>query len=204
MGRLLSLSDFIHRKIPQPVITLHGRVPWEISIKTCDQVLLGWSCYLMETFCITVRLCSFSAAVKPVAVECNPPVLSTVAVDEPHHRYYPYFIRLHRCEGSYGYESPNIKKCVVTESREVTFSVYDTTNRLSTQIRLQNHTKCGPECKASPLDCDLKVQEWNDESCQCKCLYPRSPPPDDVVKPKKGFGWVILPQKSQWRERSIC
>lgn len=48
VGRLLSLSDFIHRKIPQPVITLHGRVPWEISIKTCDQVLLGWSCYLME------------------------------------------------------------------------------------------------------------------------------------------------------------
>lgn len=158
----------------------------------------------IKTFCISIRLCSFSAAVKPVAVECNPPVLSTVAVDKPHHRYYPYFIRLHRCEGSYGFESPNIKKCVVTESREVTFSVYDTTNRLSTQIRLQNHTKCGPECKASPLDCDFKVQEWNDESCQCKCLYPRSPPPDDVVKPKKGFGWVILPQKSQWRERSIC
>lgn len=146
----------------------------------------------------------FTAAIKPVVVNCNAPVLSTVAVDETHHKFYPYFVRLYRCEGSYNYESPNIKKCVATERREVRFSVQDMKNGQRKEIILENHTRCGPECKASPDECNLDVQEWNEQSCQCKCMYPHSPPPENVMKRRKGLRWNSRLCQYDCNKRGFC
>lgn len=137
---------------------------------------------------ILSRILNVSGAVDVKRVMCETPVLSTVAVDEPYHRFFPYFVRLHRCQGSCGHKSPNIKRCVATEYKNIKITVHDSTNGWQQkEITVQNHTSCGHQCKASASDCDLQVQEWNEQSCECKCLYSHSPPPKEVIKPRKGF-----------------
>lgn len=90
---------------------------------------MGWG-RKIKIFCIIVWLCLFLVVVKFVVVECNLLVFLIVVVDELYYRYYLYFLWFYWCEGLYGYESFNIKKCVVIESREVIFLVYDIINRL--------------------------------------------------------------------------
>ena len=131
---------------------------------------------------------NISAAVEVPSVLCKEPVLTTVAVDEPAHRFYPYFIQLHQCQGSWNHESPNIKQCVATGYKEIKLTVrFTTSDWKSTEITVRNHTSCGPQCKASDDDCDFRVQWWNDQSCTCECLYKASPPPENVIRRKEGF-----------------
>jgi len=124
-------------------------------------------------------------------VECSKPVLTTVAIDEPRHRFYPYYIQLYQCQGSWEYESPNIKQCVATHSDPVKVTVYNTMrNWEKTEVTVHNHTRCAGKCKANDSQCDSRVQRWNDQSCRCKCLFQWSPPPNNIIKRKEGFRWV--------------
>ena len=50
---------------------------------------------------------------------------------------------------------------------------------------MQNHTSCTHKCVASPLDCDLAVQDWDENECACKCRYLEGPPKELACK--KGF-----------------
>ncbi|KAJ7374007.1 hypothetical protein OS493_009335 [Desmophyllum pertusum] len=121
-------------------------------------------------------------------VLCHKPMPKTVAVDESRHRFYPYFVQLYQCQGSWGHESPNIKKCVATGWKEIKLTVYSTATWVETQVTVHNHTSCGPECTASAT-CDLRVQRWNEQRCKCDCLYQGSPPPNNIIKRKDGFRW---------------
>ena len=131
----------------------------------------------------------FSAASILPNVECNEPVETTVAVDAPQHRFYPYYVKLHQCQGSVHPFSPNVKKCVPIAYKEIKIRVYTVNSRSGEEIEhtVYNHTRCGPECKASPAKCDYRVQKWNEDTCECKCLFRDTPPPENVIARKSGF-----------------
>jgi len=156
-----------------------------------------------------------AADVKDVpVVKCSKPVLTTVAIDEPSHRFYPYFIQLYQCQGSSGFESPNIKQCVATSSDPVKLRVLNTKRHWeATEVTVLNHTSCAARCTANASKCESKIQRWNDQSCKCECLYQSSPPPNNVIKRKEGFRWnthrcryecdrppAVCPAKKIWSE----
>ena len=135
---------------------------------------------------ILTRSVNISAAVDVVL--CKEPLLTTVAVDAPTHRFYPYYVQLHQCQGSWNHESPNIKHCVATEFDPIKVTVYSIAQHWKrTERTMYNHTSCGPACKASSNDCDLRVQRWNEQTCKCECLYLTEPPPKSVISRKDGF-----------------
>ena len=117
-------------------------------------------------------------------VKCNEPVLATVEVDSQH-RFRPFYVRLHRCEGSWKEVNPKIKRCAATVQKEINIKVFSfERNRYEFQ-RVYNHTSCGAECTTGgPDKCDLRVERWNEETCKCDCEFDDAPPPD-VMKRKK-------------------
>ena len=120
-------------------------------------------------------------------VKCNEPVLATVEVD-PQHRFQPYYVRLHRCEGSWKGVNPKIKKCVATTQKEIEIKVFSLERKQFEVHHIYNHTSCGAECTTgSPDKCDLGVERWNEKTCECDCLFKDAPPPERVMKRKKGF-----------------
>ena len=127
----------------------------------------------------------FSAA-KLIEVQCNEPVATVVAVDPPLHRFTPYFVLLHRCLGSVDNFSPNVKVCRAIASKEITIRAH-TSSWKPVNLVLRNHTRCGSECKGSPSQCDVRVEEWNEDKCECVCLFPERAPPEHTVPRKEGF-----------------
>ena len=128
-----------------------------------------------------------SAAVYLSSIQCNKPIKATVAVDAPLHRFFPYYITLHRCQGSWQLVSPNVKECVATASSEIKIKVLSTATWKIKELTVYNHTKCGSECKTSPAECNYRVQEWNKGTCKCECLFNDSPPPENIMPGKNGF-----------------
>lgn len=154
------------------------------------------------------------AAVRLPNVECKP-IPTTVALDDPLHRFNPYYVTLHRCQGSVQTTNPNIKKCVVTVSKELTVIAYSK-EKGWIKVPMKNHTKCGSECQANPTDCHHPVQSWNQDKCKCVCLYQNSAPPEHVTQRKNGFRWnpyscryecsgspTVCPAKKEW-DRDSC
>lgn len=112
-----------------------------------------------------------------------------VPVDPKDHGYFPYFVKLHRCAGSANTVSPKVQHCVVKSYDELSIQVYSrSSNFRRTTVTMKNHTSCAHECVASPDDCDLTVQDWNDDLCACKCRYPDGPPKELACK--DGFRYV--------------
>lgn len=146
------------------------------------------------------------AAADVTVVKCSKPVLTTVAIDEPSHRFYPYYIQLYQCQGSWNFESPNIKQCVATHSEPVKLTVYNTMRNWEvTEVTVRNHTSCAAKCKSNASQCDSQVQVWNDQSCKCKCLFQSSPPPNNIIKRKEGFRWNTHRCRYECnREPAVC
>lgn len=137
--------------------------------------------------CLTLFLWAVSAiegAIYLPDVKCDKPILTTVAVDFPQHRYRPYFVRLHRCQGSVNHKSPNKVECVETAYTELKILVRSTNPFKKGERLVRNHTSCGPACKANPTECRDEVQQWNGETCSCECLYSDRDPPQ-----RDGFRW---------------
>lgn len=122
-------------------------------------------------------------------VKCNEPIAATVAVDAPRHRFIPYYVTLHRCQGSWKHFSPNTKQCVATFKIEIKIEAFSTVTNKFEDVIVYNHTSCGTECNASPSKCNFLVQKWNEETCECECLFNDSPPPEHVMPRKDGFRW---------------
>ena len=117
-------------------------------------------------------------------VKCNKPVLSTVEVDSQH-RFRPFYVRLHRCEGSWEEVNPKIKKCVATGQKDINIKVFSFERNRYEFRRVYNHTSCGAECTTGgPDKCDLRVERWNEETCKCDCEFDDAPPPY-IMKRKK-------------------
>ena len=119
--------------------------------------------------------------IKLPPVKCNEPVLATVKVD-PQHRFFPYYVRLHRCEGSWEGFSPKIKKCVATGRKEIEIKVFSVERKKSELLHMYNHTSCGAECTTDK--CKSYVEWLNEDTCECECLFDDAPPPN-IMKRKK-------------------
>ena len=117
-------------------------------------------------------------------LKCNEPVLATVEVDSQH-RVRPYYVRLHRCEGSWEEVNPKTKKCVARDIQHINIKVFSfETNRYEVRS-VDNHTRCGAECTTGgPDKCDLRVERWNEDTCKCYCEFDDAPPPH-IMKRKK-------------------
>ncbi|XP_074637186.1 uncharacterized protein LOC141895310 isoform X2 [Acropora palmata] len=144
-----------------------------------DQI--GFRCLILFLWATS----AIEGAIKLANVKCDKPLPTTVAVDFPQHRYYPYFVRLHRCQGSVNRDSPNIVECVATTYMERKVKVFSTKTRERSEVIVRNHTSCGSVCKANPKECRDGVQQWNLETCSCECLYSDRDPPQK----RDGFRW---------------
>ncbi|XP_068679713.1 uncharacterized protein [Montipora foliosa] len=122
-------------------------------------------------------------------VVCSKPIATTVPVDALQHRYFPYFVTLHRCQGSVKALNPQNVECVATVQRELKITVRSTKTWTETELRVMNHTTCGPACKTKPTECLQKVQIWNPDTCACECLYGVRSPPEHIIPRKNGFRW---------------
>lgn len=143
-----------------------------------DQI--GFPCLTLFLWAIT----AIEGAIQLANVKCDKPLPTTVAVDFPQHRYYPYFVRLHRCQGSVNLDSPNIRECVETTYMERKVEVFSTKTWKRSVVIVRNHTSCGSVCKANP-ECRDGVQLWNGKTCSCECLYSDRDPPQK----RDGFRW---------------
>ena len=122
-------------------------------------------------------------------VYCGTPHESVVALDPGNHRYFPYFVKLHRCAGSGFIDGPSTRRCVPSSYEELNIRVYPlATNFEASTMTVRNHTRCIDECINSADDCDFTVEDWNEDECACKCRYPNGPPKELACK--EGFRCV--------------
>ena len=136
---------------------------------------------------------SFSVAepIKLPPVKCNEPVLATVKVD-PQHRVRPFYVRLHRCEGSWEEVNPKTKKCVALGIQHINIKVFSfETNRYEVRS-VVNHTSCDAECTTGgPDKCDPYVERWNEDTCKCDCKFDDAPP-SNIMKQKNHSRWELI------------
>ena len=100
-----------------------------------------------------------------------------MAVDSKYHRYFPHYVILHRCGGSWPHYSPNNRKCNAVKYDEIELKVRSLSTQEYTEVSVTNHTKCAGACVATPGDCLYRWQTWNDEKCRCDCRYGKDTPP---------------------------
>ncbi len=92
-----------------------------------------------------------------------------------HPLYYPYFVSLHRCNGSCGTNSPARFKCVPSKQKAVEITVR---HGLETKVvKLSNHTECTTECVIKEGNC-VYPNTYDGKQCTCKCN--RNTPPADI------------------------
>ena len=124
-------------------------------------------------------------------VKCNEPVLATVEVD-PQHRVRPYYVRLHRCEGSWKEVNPNLKKCVALGIQHIKIKVFSFETKKNDVRSVDNHTRCGAECTTGgPDKCDPYVERWNEDTCKCDCKFDDAPP-SNIMKQKNDSRWELI------------
>lgn len=125
-------------------------------------------------------------------VYCGTPSETVVAVDSGNHGYFPYFVKLHRCLGSYSSFSPSQRRCVPSSYKVLKIQVYSLLEDYkATTITVKNHTQCTHECVNTIDNCDLSLEAWNEDQCECKCMYPNGPPKELACK--EGFRYECHP-----------
>eukprot|EP00794_Sanderia_malayensis_P014097 gene14097-15569_t len=97
--------------------------------------------------------------------------------------YYPYFVSLHRCNGSRGTTSPVRFRCVASEEENVYVPVRF--QRHEKVVVLKNHTKCQTECVIKKNECPYP-NKYDPVSCTCSCGY-INPPSDIKCGPLKSW-----------------
>jgi len=101
---------------------------------------------------------------------CKPrPTL--VAIDNPDYNFFPYFVKLHRCGGSCDNVQPSVQSCTPLQYNIVPVTVQVIGTSETKIINEKNHTRCGCECVVSPDNCNLELEDWRPDMCQCKCKY---------------------------------
>lgn len=130
---------------------------------------------MQESFALLVLLPLLGNAARVNNEFCRPrPTL--VPIDNPDFKYFPYFVKLHRCGGSCDNIQPSVQSCIPLEYNEVSVTVQVVDTSEMRTIKEKNHTHCGCECVLSPEDCDFELEDWKPDTCQCKCRYSDAPP----------------------------
>jgi len=130
---------------------------------------------MQETFALLLLLPLLSNSVQIGNEYCRPrPTL--VPIDNPNYKFFPYFVKLHRCGGSCDTIQPSVQSCIALQFTEVPVTVQVVGTKKTKTIIERNHTRCGCECVISPSDCNLELEEWRPDLCQCRCKYGDKPP----------------------------
>ncbi|KAL9980734.1 hypothetical protein ACROYT_G009370 [Oculina patagonica] len=139
---------------------------------------------MQELFAVLLLLPLLGNSVHVNNEFCSPrPTL--VAIDNPNYKFFPYFVKLHRCGGSCDNVQPSVQSCVPLQYNEVPVTVQVIGTSATKVIMEKNHTRCGCECVISPDDCNLDLEDWRPDICQCKCKYTDTPP----VPCGQGMNW---------------
>ena len=85
---------------------------------------------------------------------------------------HPYFISLHRCDGSCGFKPPSLYKCAPREESDVKFNTFDPLTYTKGTMVMKNHTSCKSVCATKESDCPKPNVFSN---CYCSC--PHDSPP---------------------------
>ena len=137
----------------------------------------------LPIFSYSVFFFSVAEPIELPPLKCNEPVLATVEVDSQH-RFRPFYVRLHRCEGSWEEVNPKTKKCVALSIQHINIKVFSFETNKYEVCSVDNHTRCGAECTTGgPDKCDLRVERWNEETCKCDCEFDDAPP-SNIMKRK--------------------
>ena len=86
--------------------------------------------------------------------------------------FYPYFVSLHRCNGSNGTLPPHQFRCVPKKTKNVQIMIHN--KEVVQFITLKNHTECEPECTIKKEDCKYP-NVYDPIRCTCECHH-ASPP----------------------------
>ncbi len=86
--------------------------------------------------------------------------------------FYPYFVSLHRCNGSWGTHSPARFRCVPSAEENILVPVQF--GREEKIVILKNHTKCKTECVVKKEDCPYP-NRYDPVSCRCICNHATAP-----------------------------
>lgn len=139
---------------------------------------------MLKTLCLILLLPLFAQSAKFDNELCKPRS-TLVAIDKPSFKFFPYFVKLDRCGGSCNDIQPSIKSCVPVKYNEVSVSVKMVSTGETKIIKERNHTHCGCQCVITLADCNLELEDWRPDLCQCKCKFGDKPP----TPCRDGFRW---------------
>ena len=119
-----------------------------------------------------------------------------IETDPGKYRYYPFVVELYRCHGSNnGSSPPQNKKCVASREpgniKKVIAQAFDQEAKQPVNLTLQNYTKCTEVCTLSQEKCTPYETFTDNNTCNCKCQYDSSNPPNASLCTKLGpdFKW---------------
>ena len=134
---------------------------------------------------------SFVVGVVLHNLECmpRPAVISTSRIEA---EYFPYFVNLHRCEGSQNKTPPLLKKCVADKEEKLTISAESITTGRRVELVVVNHTSCKAECAGNRNECKPPAH-FDEQSCKCICdLGINGPDEKRCSDPRKEYVFMHL------------
>ena len=106
-------------------------------------------------------------------VQCAPHP-DTIETDPKQHRFFPYVVKLHRCQGSWQNYSLFDRHCAPAEINTFQLRVkrFDASGNAAIGfVKVENHTKCTGVCARTPDVC-TQYQKWSKDTCRCQCKFP--------------------------------
>ena len=110
-------------------------------------------------------------------IDCYPH-LKSVKTDPDSHQYFPHFVWLHRCQGSWETLSPQFMACAPVQEAIETVNVQVTRvddANFNDTIPMKNHTKCKKECVKDKSVCG-PYEDWVEGGCRCECRFGQNDP----------------------------
>ena len=128
-------------------------------------------------------------------IECGLDI-DYIETDVGKNRYYPFVVELYHCHGFNNSSSSQNKKCFVyaepgTIKRVISQTFDKQTEQPPVILTLQNYTKCTEVCMLSQENCTPYETFTNNNTCNCKCHYDSSNPPNASLCKNLGpdFKW---------------
>ncbi|XP_028400537.1 vascular endothelial growth factor C-like [Dendronephthya gigantea] len=143
------------------------------------RVFIGVDCIVLLTTITLISSCFHTGTAKVLTAGdneyCRPrPIL--ISIDHPSYQYFPFFISLYRCGGSYNLNSPRASTCIPATIEDVTIRAQSLLKGQIKEFPEKNHTSCKRGCANKKEMCDKQMQVWNEKTCVCECKYPDGPP----------------------------
>jgi len=128
-------------------------------------------------------------------LECHP----RPAVVQTKPMFYPYFVSLHRCNGSKGTHPPSKFRCVPKTTKDVPVVVFNSNG--GKVLVMKNHTECQTECTITRDSCKYP-NVYDPAACSCKCHHSFPPSSFGSCGPNKT--WSSIRCGCQCKQRVNC